>query len=322
MTDRPGADGATEFTTDWSQFEVRLAHLFGELAKPGVAGDLVLYYPTGEEMLREVNISSATSEASGDGTSPTNNLREAGVNVLLPEGPVTFYALEVGSEVIGEAALAVCVYLRSEAFVAHPSLLTADADGAGADLLDQLCLPGPGGVLREARPPVQRKGKRQIVRRNDTDSVTESETRGAEEDGWPGISWPLSVDEIRDVVEEVLSPMFGSVRIDDDGDYVINTSEAGGPRFYVTVLNDEPFLAFRKAVVLHVNSRRSAVIEANYLNRANTEIRWVLRGHMLYQECFFSVAPFVPVRFAEVVERFSSAYRDTESALRLRLGDE
>ncbi len=317
MSDRSGAAGATEFTTDWTRFEVRLAALFGQLALTGVAGKLVLRYETGDGMLGEVSIHGALSEASGDGASSTTELREAGVKVLLPERPATFYPLEVGSEAMSEAARDVCDFLRAEALVAHPSLLTAEADGIDAEHVEALGLPGPDGVLREARLPKPRK--RRVAAEDDGGVVTDSGLGGHGAEVWPAITWPRSVDEVRDAVEEMLSIRFGSATMDDDGDYVIETS-GGGSRFYLTVINDEPYLAFRKAVVLYVNSRRSAVIEANYLTREHPEIRWVLRGHTLYQEYSFSTAPFVPVRFVEMLDEFDLHYRANVSALRMRLG--
>ncbi len=316
MNDRSGAAGATEFTIDWTRFEAGLAALLGQLARPGVAGTLMLRYETGNGMLGEVSIHSATSEASGDVDSPTTDLREAGVNVLLPEGPVAFYPRDVGSEVTA-AARYVCDFLRAEAQVAHPSLLTAEADGIAAELVEALGVPGPGGVLREARLPKPRKRR---VAADDNAVVTDSALGGPGADLWPAITWPRSVDEVRNAVEEVLGIRFGSATMDDDGDYVIEMSGGGGSRFYLTVINDAPYAAFRKAVVLYVNSRRSAVIEANYLTREHPEIRWVLRGHTLYQEYSFSTAPFVPLRFVEMLDQFDLHYRANVSSLRMRLG--
>lgn len=315
-----GDAGATEFTIDWANFEARLAHVLGELAQPGINGTVRLRYPTGDGTLGEVTLESTTAETSDLSPALESISQMRGVNVLLPGHTTKFHKPDEDSKLMPEAAHDVCEYLRSEALVAHPTLLTAEADGIGHDLLNKLGLPGPGGVLREARPPKQQNARRQIARRGVAESTAQPD--GTPAGVSPGISWPRSVDEIRDVVEKALTQRFGSATMDDDGDYVIDTSEEGGTRFYVTVINDQPVLAFRKMVVLYVNSRRAAVIEANYLNRECLEIRWVLRGYTLNQEYCFSTAPFVPSRFIEMVEQFSAQYRDSVSALRLRLGDE
>lgn len=320
MKDPSGASGATEFTIDWASFETRLAELFGELAQPGAIGAVRLRYPTGDGALGEVALESTTAETLDFGPALESNSQLQGVNVVLPGQTTKFYQPDDDSGFMPEPARDVCEYLRSEALVAHPSLLTAEGDGVGDDLLNRLGLPGPGGVLREARPPKQANGRRKIARRGGSESAAEQD--GPSADAPLGISWPRSVDEIREVVEEALTRRFGSATMDDDGDYIVDTSDEGGTRFYVTVINDQPLLAFRKMVVLYVNSRRSAVIEANYLNRDHLEIRWVLRGYTLNQEYCFSTAPFVPSRFIEMVEQFSAQYPDSVSALRLRLGDE
>ena len=59
-------------------------------------------------------------------------------------------------------------------------------------------------------------------------------------------------------------------------------------RSYLTLINGRPLIAFRKTVVMFVRSLQAAVVEANYVNREQADIRWVLRGHTLAQEPLFT----------------------------------
>jgi len=312
---------ATEFTSDWAQFEVRLAGVLGKLAQSTQKAMLRLRYPTVHNSLGEV-----TLEGTSDGTASDIGLEGRGtasligVSVVLRGVGPHFYPLPAELEEIPEAANKVCDFLREDALVAHPSLLTADGDYVSTDLLDMLGLTSPAGVVREARESKQRTPRR-LAKWDDPDLDVFTNRDEIAGKHWPELSWPRSVDEVHEAIDKILMLKYGSVELDTDDDFIIDTSAQGGTRFYLTVINDLPMILCRKAAVLHVNSRGAAVIEANYLNREVMDIRWVLRGYTLYQELGFPTAPFVPNRFVEMLDRFGLHYRDTVSALRLRLGE-
>ncbi len=320
MNDPSCAEGATEFTNDWAQFEGRLASLLGELAQPTLNDIVRLRYPMRGEVFGEMILESALGDETSDiGSEPCGVAYLIGVRVLLCGRPPRFYPILDGGE-IPEAAHDVCTFLRDDALVPHPSLLTAEAEGFGRRMLDRLGLQGVGGVVREAAGPNQGQSKRRISQRGVRELGGSPLISRAPEAAWPEISWPQSIDETCEAVEELLTLKYSKATRDIDDDYVIDTSAEGGTHFYLTVINDRPKIVFRKAVVILVNSRQSAVIEANYLNRETGDIRWVLRGYTLYQEHCFLTAPFVPVRFAEMLDLFGEQYGYTVSELRMRLG--
>ena len=47
---------------------------------------------------------------------------------------------------------------------------------------------------------------------------------GVRHEVWHGITWPQSVDEVRSAVEQGLSTRFGSVTVDDDDDFDVDTA--------------------------------------------------------------------------------------------------
>ena len=311
----------TEFTNDWAQFEDRLAGFLGKLAQPTLNDTVHLRYPTVDKALGEISLEGAYGGDTSDiGLESRGRAYLIGVNVTLPDTSPHFYPIAGDSEQVSEAASVVCVFLREEALVAHPSLLTAEADRIGRTLLDLLGLPGPEGVPREDDEPKGRSPRRRLAQRGGRGLDTVSLDVPLAEKLWPELSWPESVDEVHEAVEAVLVLKYGTALLDVDDDFVIDSTAEGGTRFYLTVINDLPMIAFRKAVVLCVKSRQSAVIEANYLNRDVADIRWVLRGYTLYQELGFLTAPFVPIRFVEMLDRFGQQHRNNASALRLRLG--
>lgn len=312
----------TSFTTDWSDFQERLTFVLNQLARRSSDGAIRLIYPTGGDgagtvVVLETAVGGATSDI---GLDPRSLIPLAGVSVRLPGRPPRFYVLE-DEDAMAEPAHDTCEFLRDAALVAHPSLLTAEADGSDpAILLPLLELPEAAAMPLEMNG---RRAPRRVARRGPaahaeltpgSDSIRVVPSRE--------VVWPESIEEVAEAVEEVLSRKYGGARVDDDGDYVIEAPEAGGARFYLTLITDRPMIMFRKAAVLTVDSRRSAIIEANYLNRESTEIRWVLRGYTLYQELSFPTAPFVPARFTQMLDEFAARYRESVSALQLRLDSE
>jgi len=309
----------TEFTNDWVQFEARLAGFLQRLAQPTPNDTVRLRYPTADGALGEIILEGTFGgETSDIGLEPRGRACLTGVSVTLPAMSAQFYPIASDPEQAPEAASVVCTFLREEAMVARPSLLAADADRIGGNMLELLELPSLDGIPREDGEPsqnprrVERRGDRQLAK-----ALLDDSTSGQ---SWPALSWPASVDEVHEAVEQVLVLKYGTADLDIDDDFVIDSAPEGGTRFYLTVINDRPMIAFRKAVVIHVNSRQSAVIEANYLNREVADVRWVLRGYTLYQELSFPTAPFVPIRFVEMLDQFGQQYRDNVSALRMRLG--
>ena len=322
MTNLSGSVSATEFTSDWAQFEDRLAGFLEKLACYTLSDIIRLRYPTIGKALGEIIVDGTIGVGAADmALEPRDGASSIGVSVTLPDGSPRFYPTADDPGQASEVASVICTFLREEALVAHPTLLTAEAEHIGWALLDLLGLPGPEGVPSENTEPPPRK-PRQVARRGDHQRDTVAGGDSASEQSWPELSWPKSVDEVHEAVEQVLVLKYDSAPLDVDGDFVVDSTAEGGARFYLTVINDGPMIAFRKAVVIHVKSRQSAVIEANYLNRGSADIRWVLRGYALYQELSFPTNPFVPVRFAEMLDQFGEQYRDNVSALRMRLGDE
>ena len=312
---------ATEFTNDWVQFEARLADFLERLAQPTLNDTVRLRYSTADEALGEIILEGTFGGETSDlGLDPRDRAFLIGVSVTLPEMPAKFYAIAGDPDQAADVASVVCTFLREKAQVAHPSLLTAEADRIGAELPDLLGLPDPEGVPLENDQQLRRNPRR-VARRGDRNSAAAALGDAVSAQSWPELSWPASVDGVREAVEQVLVMKYGTATLDSDDDFVIDSTAEGGTRFYLTVINDRPMIAFRKAVVLHVNSRQSAVVEANYLNREVADIRWVLRGYTLYQELSFPTAPFVPIRFAEMLDQFGLHYRDNVSELRMRLGD-
>lgn len=274
----------TGFTHDWERFEERLATFLGQLALPTLNDTVRIRYPLSGDGFGEVVMDGTFGGQSSDESSGSAAY-EMGVSVQLPGQPVQFYPVADDIRECPEAARAVCEFLREVALVPHHSMLTATSDRIDFAQLARLGLHGPDTTL-----------------------------------GLPPVSWPRSVQETQEVLEQVLTWKYGTANIDSDGEYVVDTRTDGGTRFYLTVINDQPAIAFRKHVVLIVNSRQAAVIEANYLNRENSEIRWVLRGHTLSQELHLTTAPFAPARFVELLDLFDTQYRATASSLQLRLG--
>ena len=311
----------TEFTNDWAQFEGRLADFLGRLAEPALKDTVRLGYPTVDKALGEIVLEGTLGgETSDIGLEPRGPACLIGVNVTLPDMSPLFYSIADDPEQMSEAAGVVCVFLRDQALVAHPSLLTAEADRIAQTVLDLLGLPSPEGVPCEADEPKEPNPRRRLVRRGNRPHDTASLGDPVSVKPWPELSWPESVDEVHEAVEQVLVLKYGTAPLDTDDDFVVDSSADGGTRFYLTVINDQPMIAFRKAAVICVKSRQSAVIEANYLNRGAADIRWVLRGYTLYQELSFPTNPFVPIRFAEMLDQFGQQYRDNASALQMRLG--
>jgi hypothetical protein len=309
----------TEFTNDWAQFEARLAGFLERLAQPTLNDTVRLRYPTADDALGEIILEGTFGgETSDIGLEPRGRAYLIGVSVTLPAMAAQFYPIAGDSGHAPKAASVVCTVLREESLVAHPSLLAAEADRIGWDLLDLLGLPSPDGIPREDGELPQNPGR--IERHGDRQPAKAVHDVSTARQSWPGLSWPASVDEVNEAIEQVLVMKYGTMTRDSDDDFVIDSTHEGGTRFYLTVINDRPITAFRKAVVLHVNCRQSAVVEANYLNREVADIRWVLRGYTLYQELSFPTAPFVPMRFVEMLDQFGQQYRDNVSALRMRLG--
>ena len=314
---------ATEFTNDWAQFEVRLAGVLRQLAQPSLNDTVRLRYPSVDRALGEIILEGTFGPETSDiGLEPRRRGYVIGVSVTLPGMSPYFYPIADDPEQVSEAASAVCAFLREEALVAHPSLLTAEADRISRTLLEPLGLPGPDGVPREAEEPKERNSRRRLARRGDRELGTLSLDDLVSEELCPELSWPKSSDEVHEAVEQALILKYGTAPMDIDGDFVVDSTAEGGGRFYLTAINDRPTIAFRKAVVIQVKSRQAAVVEANYLNREVADIRWVLRGHTLYQELSFPTNPFVTVRFVEMLDQFGLRYRDNVSALRMRLGDD
>jgi hypothetical protein len=291
--------------------------MLGQLAKPTLNDTIRIRYPEGDDAFGLVTIE-GDYEIEPFDIEVDYHLggRIQGVRIAISDREPQFFPLPEGVEQIPDAARVVREFLRDEALVSHPTLLTAEAEGFARPLLAELGLPGREDIIREAEVPA-RVRRRLAHRGGAADLFPTQDTHRPVPPVWPEISWPQNVEEMQAAVEAVLTLKYSGFVIDDDDDYVI---EEGDSRFYLTVINDRPIIAFRKTAVIWVKSRQAAVIEANYLNRDNTDIRWVLRGHTLSQELLFTTAPFVPSRFVHMLEHFAEQYRGTVSALRMRLG--
>ena len=317
MTDTPGAPSATEYTKDWQQFEDRLASVLGQLAAPSLTDTIRLRFTTAAEAAAEVFIQGSFSESSRGGPTP-GAAKQVVVQVTLPDGSSCFYPLHHNGENIPEAASHICTFLRDIGLLPHPSLLTAEAERIAGTVVNQLGLPSPDGVVREVEG-LHRPDRRRAKWRGDPDRDGERRGGRSEEPSQLAVSWPRSVDETREAIEQVLHTKYGIAESDSDDDYIVYTSTEGGRRFYLTVINDRPVIAFRKTVIPFVKSRQAALIEANFLNRENLDIRWVLRDETLSQEYSFSTDPFVSARFVQMLDLFGQQYLETISALQMRL---
>lgn len=204
----------------------------------------------------------------------------------------------------------VTTFLKDEWQVPLPELLVAAADRGAGLHLERLGIGSPSQVPNEAVEHA-RLAPRRLPRKG---------VRGPDKRGeFTTVALPDPPGALRQAVEEVLERRYGVAEADDDGDY---PAGALGTRFYVSILEDRPVIRIWKTVVRGVRSRRSAVIEANYLNRTHPLTRWVLWSGDLVQEVYLPAAPFVPSQFDEMLERFTEQYGETVSALTMRLDPE
>lgn len=306
---------ATEFTTDWTAFEKRLARLLASLAAPTLHDTVRLRYPSAGGALCEVTIEGGFAENGVGGEFFTT------VRMLLPGQEIRTYSFAEDAlntpDSLTNAARDVCFFLRESALLAHPSLLTAAAD-SGRPLLE-LELPDAAGVVREVGHRSRRPARR-LANRTDSGPTPLIRSDTGSADDFPEVVFAFSVSDLRRAVEVVLESKYGTIDRDSDDDYRVYHPFIGGTRFYVSVPDDQPVLRIWKPVVYGVNSRRAATIEANYLNRVHPFTKWVLWGHDLFQEVYVPCKPFVPHLFEEMLDRFGEQYIENVSALQLRLG--
>ena len=315
MNDCTEPPQATEFTTDWTAFEKRLARLLASFAAPTLHDTIRLRYPSPGGALCEVTIEGGFTENCVEGEFSTI------VRMLLPGQEIRTYSFAEDApeapEALDNAAREVCLFLRESALIAHPSLLTAEADSGRP--LPELELPDAAGIVREVDDRLGRPARRLANRGDDGPTPLIRSDHGSTDD-LPEGALALGVKELREAVEVVLESKYGTVDLDSDGDYRIHHPFIGGTRFYVSVPDEQPVIRIWKTVVYGVNSRRAATIEANYLNRVHPFTKWVLWGHNLSQEVYIPCAPFVPHLLEEMLDRFGEQYAENVSALQLRLG--
>lgn len=292
----------TEFTDGWRDFERRLSVLLADLALPTLNDTVSLRFPKPDDGLGEIALEGSVDDNA--------TAFVPGVRVTLPGHDARFYRLRDNetnanekAEVIPDAARAVCAYLRDSALVAHPSLLSVQAERT-RDVGERLGVPDAGEVVREVQALVL-------------------DLRGDARPGpdRPEALFPESPEQLRAAIETALRAKYGSLDLDDDGDYRIDHPAIHGSCYYVTLMVDRPLVRIWKTIVSGVSSRPAATIEANFLNRAHPLTKWVLWGHDLVQEVYVSGAPFAPHMFEEMLDRFDEQYGGNVSALRLRLGE-
>lgn len=305
MNVNPNPSHVTDFTSDWIAFEQRLSRFLGDLAKPTLQNVVRLHYPTADDSIQQVTLRGMVAEKD------CVNHAGDGVQVELRGEAAHFYGLRDEAEEIPDAAHDVCKFLRESAQVAHPGLLATNAD-TPLEFLLRLELPDVSAIVRELAEPRR-------TRRGQSPGISEL-SHGMSEKPFPEVVFPESAEELREAVESVLMAKYSSVDIDTDGDYRIDHPFIGGTRFYVTLLDDRPLIRIWKTIISGVNSRRSATIEANYLNRVHPLTKWVLWGHDLVQEVYVPGGPFTPHIFEEMLECFTEQHIGNLSALQLRLG--
>ncbi|CAN5218242.1 hypothetical protein BH09ACT6_BH09ACT6_15450 [soil metagenome] len=305
MTDTNEHASLSEFSGAWADFERRLSEFLPALASPTLNGLVKLRAPAIADHPHSITIETRIIGA------------VIGVDIRIDEQRTTFYPLAAGAESMPEAAHDICRAFRGDWEIAHPSLLTAHGDGIGSDIFERLGVSAPEQVLDEAAEHQKLRGAARRIARRGVQEAGGCDI-GAEE--LPTVIFPQSPEHLRSAIEGTLDSHFLRRELDIDGDYIVDAEVIGAARVYVTLLTDRPLIRVWKVIVGDVNSRASAVIEANYLNRTYPLTKWILLGHSLVQELFVSATPFVPKRFIEALHDFDTQYDDNFSQLRLRLG--
>jgi hypothetical protein len=297
---------ATEFTDAWEDFERKLAEALAQLYNLTAGVSFTLFAGGGRD--RDLSITFETRLFDG-----------IGLDSRFPGIPTIHDALSTDPASAAEPARRACGVLRDEWSIPHPSLLTMDV--GSESVREVLGLGSPSAVVDELDAQRQhRASARRVARRGGAAADALQDFLEADDEGFPSAIFPLSTQHLRELVEAALTESVLDYRVDDDGDFVVRMLPILGARIYVTVLEDRPLLRIWRPVVREVNSRRSAVIEANYLNRTYPLTKWTLSGQILTQELFVPATPFVAERFIESIRLFDEHHDETISALKLRLG--
>lgn len=301
------------FTRAWADFDRRLAVLLGELALPTLHDQVRLYPPAalvgGDEIV-----------LAGLFIGPS-----MGVVVSMGGWRTVFHEYrksDAGGDRVGlgamDAAREISQYIQQNWGLPHPELIAGVAEGWAELRLREMGIRSPGHVLREddghQMPPRRPRAT------GGEDAGRTAAAGGALRQLGSELVFATSVDQLREAVESVLDRKYGEVRKDADGDYRVDSRAVVGTDFFLTVMDDRPLIRLWKVTVEDVRSRRAAIIEANYLNRAYPLTRWVLWGHDLVQEIYVAAAPFSPSRLEEMLDTFVHHHNTNDSALRLRLG--
>jgi len=316
MTDNDGNTPVTEFTQAWVDFESRLGSFLRMLAAPTIYGVLHLSAPTGGDTPETVTVNGRMAP-------------DIGVTVNAPMTHGLFFPLVDGVESMADAASMVCAILRDRWDVAHPSLLTAwvEEPAFGLDVAAKLGLGGPELIPDEVQ---EHERVRRVRRRLDRSAAVARSADGDEFESplineierIPEAVFPTSPEHLRALIGTTLHRHLLTYSEDEDGDLVVEAVPIGGTRVFLSILGDKGLIRIWKSVVRQVNSRRAAVVEANYLNRAHPLTKWILVGHTLVQETYVCAAPFVSDRLIDALNDFDEQYDDNLSQLRLRLGGE
>lgn len=161
---------------------------------------------------------------------------------------------------------------------------------------------------------------------NDPEPVAESPLVGAErldefdfdEHDAPSVLVARDRDELLEMVDEALRPMFGDdLKRDEDGDIPIVT---GSALVWVRVSPDRPAIELFSWVACGVTDPERAAFEVTVLNRDERYLKFTLEDDMVVAQTHLVARPFCPEQLRQLLEYTCRAVDRIDDDVAVRVG--